>query len=490
MISALAFGILCSVTVVRPQATDDVLINPGMGLVYYHHDDRVWMYGTGIAPDDTLDWFPGISTVYFRLPWSALEPEEGKFRWDVIDTPARAWIAKGRKLAFRITCCEKFEDYATPRWVEKAGAKGNVWHCREHPEQPRWEPVYDDPVFLSKLKVLLREFAMRYDGNPDVAFVDVGTFGLYGEGHVNQTSGLSEEERFRLVRLHMGLWRQALPHTRLVMSDDVFSKRNAPEGERPLMQYALESGIGFRDDSLYIKPSAMWKHDAWAREFAASQPVVLEPCHYGSTQRETWWLGRQIESVEAHRASYFGIHGFPREHFRGNERLFADIARRLGYRFELREVRYPGCVKMGEVVRIESDWVNVGVAPRYDLTRISFTLFDANGRVAWISPGGKFDFRELRPKIDGVEYPKTVVSECHFGYVHRVKTFGDRREKEARELGYIGEDGMMPTVKPGVYTLAVSLGRADGKPEIALPLSGGRDLVYPIGMIELESVGK
>ena len=489
MISAFFLSAAClagSLVTVRPLATDEVLVNPGMGLVYYHYDNRIWAYGTVTRPDDTLDWFPGVSVIYFRVPWCALEPEEGVLRWDAIDTFARSWVAKGRKLAFRITCCEKFEDYATPRWVEKAGAKGNVWHYKDNPDMPRWEPVYDDPVFLEKLSNMICAFARRYDGNPDVAFVDVGSFGLYGEGHVGQTSKLPESERFRLGRLHMELWRKAMPRTRLVMSDDVFSQRGGNDPEPGLMAYAIGAGIGFRDDSLYLRTSNMWRHDAWAREFAKAQPVVLEPCHYMSTVIDgAWALGRQVESVEAHQASYFGIHGFPDVNYRGNEKLFADIARRLGYRFELREVRYPAVAEIGRPVQIETEWVNVGVARRYDATYLSFALLDERGNAAWIAPGGDFDFAALEPKLSGVERPVRLESVCRFGYLHRVASVDDSREAEARKLGYIGSDGMMPTLKPGVYELAVSLGRADGIPEIALPISGGRNRVYPIGKIEV-----
>ena len=42
-------------------------------------------------------------------------------------------------------------------------------------------------------------------------------------------------------------------------------------------------------------------------------------------------------------------------------------------------------------------------------------------------------------------------------------------------------------LKPGIYTLAVSVGRRDGKPEIALPLEGGIDRIYPVGKIEVVS---
>jgi hypothetical protein len=38
-------------------------------------------YGSKLEPADTLDDFPGLSTVYLRVPWAYLEPAEGRFNW-------------------------------------------------------------------------------------------------------------------------------------------------------------------------------------------------------------------------------------------------------------------------------------------------------------------------------------------------------------------------------------------------------------------------
>jgi hypothetical protein len=60
--------------VVTPEITDEALVNPGMGWVYYHYSNRLWAYGARTAPGDTLDWFPGVATIYLRVLWSDLEP--------------------------------------------------------------------------------------------------------------------------------------------------------------------------------------------------------------------------------------------------------------------------------------------------------------------------------------------------------------------------------------------------------------------------------
>ncbi|HPO36371.1 MAG TPA: hypothetical protein PLU38_01510 [Kiritimatiellia bacterium] len=108
---------------VRPEITDEALINPGMGWVCFHYSNRLWAYGSRLEPGDTLAWFPGTSVIYFRLPWCYLEPEEGRYRWDLIDAYAQPWVAQGKRIALRVTACENRFRYATPEWVQRAGAE-------------------------------------------------------------------------------------------------------------------------------------------------------------------------------------------------------------------------------------------------------------------------------------------------------------------------------------------------------------------------------
>ena len=184
----------------------------------------------------------------FKVLWSDIEPKEGEFRWDVFDSVAQNWIRAGKQMAIRIICCNQTVN-ATPDWVREAGCKGIWFKYRSETAQPRWEPVYDDPVFVAKYSNFLKAFAARYDGNASVAFVDVGSLGMYGEGHTGDTSKLSRAETDRLARLHIDLHRKYLPNTYLVISDDVAGSQSKAKELPPLLEYALANGVGFRDDS-------------------------------------------------------------------------------------------------------------------------------------------------------------------------------------------------------------------------------------------------
>jgi len=60
--------------------------NPHKGWCIHYYDNTIRNYGNRLAPDDSLHDFPGLNDIYLRLAWSYLEPEEGKFNWEVVDS--------------------------------------------------------------------------------------------------------------------------------------------------------------------------------------------------------------------------------------------------------------------------------------------------------------------------------------------------------------------------------------------------------------------
>lgn len=472
------------------------LVNPGMGFCHYAYAGRLWAYGSKLPVYDTMDWFPGCSTVYMRVLWSDIEPREGEFRWDIFDRYALPWILAGKKIALRIICCNQTCE-ACPDFVREAGAKGHTFvYVRPGSGltwPPRWEPEYDDPVFIEKFSAFLAAFAARYDGNPDVAFVDVGSFGIYGEGHSQYLDKLLKEEPERynaLAQLHLRLWRQYLPNTFLVVSDDIGGNWNT-DPDHPNMQAARELGIGFRDDSIFCQ-NPSWYHDGWARVFAQSSPVILETGHLTELgpdsviegKKGNWNPDALLKCVEDHRASYFSIHDYPDVHLKRYRRYLEAVDLRLGYRLVLEKVSYPAVVHPDEPVVITSIWHNAGVAPCYSGAHLTWSLLDKKGNICWSVTDPQFNFRSLEATIDGVCHPQTVESSVTFGHTQQ-HPMPDNCLVWANQTGR--DPGEWQVMLPsGEYTLCVSAGSALGIPQIALPLGGddGRR-IYPIGKLRV-----
>ena len=434
---------------VSPQDTGEALVNPDMGWTMHFYSNIPGNYGSKLAPADTLDDFPGLSTVYLRVPWAFLEPQEGQFNWALFDTPAQRWHDQGKQVAFRVTCSENWTAYATPEWVRKAGANGCFYRFGYGPDPnaTTWDPDFGDPIFLAKLEAFLTAMAARYDGNPRVAFMDIGTYGMWGEGHTHMSSQVPKDKELAIVKQHIDLQVRLFPRTLLCISDDV-AGHDQPGTHFPETDYALSQGVTLRDDSILVQPPPRsWYHSDMAQLFWPTLPVILEHEHYGpSKQRGAWGDGSLLlKAVEDYHASYMSIHWWPREELLENRDLIDRINRRLGYRLQLREMTWPAQVVIGEPFTVRSQWANVGVAPCYPGGTMAVTLKDEQGGIAAVLVEEGYTMSALAPKPVGEAEGHSLKSQFRMGLI-------------------------APATRPGTYSVHVSIGDRDGTPRIALPL--------------------
>lgn len=426
---------------VAPQDTAAALENPGMGWVFHFYDNVPANYGSRLEPSDTVDEFPGLTVLYLRIPWSYVEPEEGRFNWAVLDTPAERWIAKGKQVAFRISCTESWMRWATPEWVQQAGAKGyNFEPGKERADGPFWEPEYDDPVFLDKLDRFLARLAARYDGDPTVAFIDVGSFGVWGEGHTFHST--KRKWPAATVIRHLDLHRKHFKKTLLAANDD-FSF----QGDETIA-HALAHGLTLRDDSILVQAGKnAYFHAAMAQPFWPKVPVILESEHYGGSRDRGCWKDGSLylKAVEEYHASYASIHWWPREFLNECQDLIARINLRLGFRLQLLDASWPARIPVGGAWRFQARWRNAGVAPCLPGGFPTVTFKDAKGGLAGVFVDEHFDMRAL-PVGDP-----------------------DKAEPRAQDA-----DFTLPfNLKGGKYDVFISVGARTGTPRIALPLGDG-----------------
>ena len=396
-----------------------VLENPHKG--WYHHfpDNNPNKYV--IARDADLLEFPGIDHLYMRLAWSYLEPSEGKFDWVFIDRIIDKWTANGLGIAFRISCKETSTDrteqqYATPLWVKEAGAKGGHYRMGEAvgPDAP-WEPLYDDPVFLEKLERFLAAFAARYDRQPWLRYMDIGSIGDWGEGHswASSRKTLSFAVRKAHIDLHLKYFRQA----QLMISDDYVHELPDPAEREALHRYILANGISYRDDSIMVKGNFSQSADRFtvrSPEFFAdaylTKPTVLELDHYRRVKQLGDWAAQPGSAahefgkgktgpdffrgaIELLRATYIGYHGDAREWLDDNPELTKELLNRCGYWLFPMAIDLPQKVTAGAVTPCRLILENRGVAPPYQPYELRVKFSD--GQSSWVGVAGQADRKWL-----------------------------------------------------------------------------------------------
>ncbi len=376
------------------------LANPDKG--WYHHmlDNGVHKYLVG--DESEITGLTGLDHFFIRLAWGFFEPEEGAYDWSYIDDIVEKYIPKGYKVSVCVTCKETGgapnsvpEEidgvlYATPSWVRRAGTRGVV------PKEfgpPVWTPYWDDPVFMEKLDRFHRAFADRYDGQPWLRYIIIGSIGEWGEGHTNNSTRIppTEEE----VRAHMDLYLKHYTETQLVVYDDLLYWHKPDSVVQTLLDYAVQNNISMADASPMVEWYVDTRLDSWSVSHPhffdrvyRTMPTVFELQHYRIVKSDGNWLGSNGEevipehgvsgadifrnSVRLIHPTYISFHGDIGQWLKDNPDLTNELLNLCGYWYFPLSVRTLSADK--DQLRLSIKWINKGVAPAYHPYNLSIKL--------------------------------------------------------------------------------------------------------------------
>jgi len=311
-----------------------VLLNPHKGW-YWHYIDCGYSRPR-YRDDETIigdaEAFP-CRQLYLRFDWCDVNPEENVWDFSYLDSIMDEWGKKGYVFSMRM-CCFQTE---VMRWGNNQRATPAYVRERAHGyplENNAWEPDYGDPYFLEQVEKTLRKLGERYGRDPRVEFVDVGSFGRYGEGHTQHAI-----YPFEILRHHIAMTRAAFPEKLVLVNDDML--RHNPEAKDALIAYCLENGVGIRDDSICVAgPSRSAPGFDTLRDprlfdpFYPNYPVDIEFAHGELIPEDVWQGGYPaMASLKRTHATYAGFHDYPGRFLAQNEGFVRYCANRLGYWF-------------------------------------------------------------------------------------------------------------------------------------------------------------
>jgi len=389
------------------------LNNPHKGWYLHYYDNGITAYFDKENPDDYLLDFPCFNHVYLRLGWNYLEPQEGEYNWEFLDEVIRRWWAQDRRISFRISCKETGDQtYATPQWVFEAGAKGEM-------VQGCFEPDYGDPIFLEKFGNFMMAFGARYDGAPFLEFVDVGSFGEWGECH---TEGTSERAwPVEVMKEHIDIHTRAFKKTTVLGNYDIVAIRRTYDGtEEELQAYMLNQGLGSRVDSGCVSfyadrygLSSMHEPHLF-QPYWRTKPIDLEFGHYSHVQNTQSWNEGYPMIAAAHEIhpTFAGFHGFARQWLNDNPHYAKVLGNLVGYWYFPQTAYLPATIRAGQRLAMGMVWENRGVAPAYTRFKLYLKLVnqktgetdlislrEADNR-KWVANEPAEDIYSIRPRKD------------------------------------------------------------------------------------------
>jgi hypothetical protein len=375
------------ILILKPQLSEVYFPNPGIG--WQNSSETPTSMGVQesvLYPDRR------------EIAWSILNPAEGIYDWAVLDERLQAAAAAGNQFSFRVYTMigESFGGHMVPGWVLGKGAT-------LLPETG--EPDYSNCVYQEEWGRFVNELVRTYDGNPNIAFIDISGYGNFNEwswqdsqtdwdsdweaGYLNGSANsdlfetLDGQARRRLADMFIG---GSFDHHECHLSNgDIRVSNYAYVGFQKtqlVMPYAgivqatqyvfsRRKDVGFRYDCLGRNGErVMEKVGSIVSEIWMTAPVVFEFCKPDQFD---------LEDARALLAAGHGsiVHD---NNWKFDSSLLKELIRDAGYRYFIKDATLQ---MNGQLIAIQMDWQNIGYAPSYPKMgqefQMRFYLVDATG---------------------------------------------------------------------------------------------------------------
>ena len=318
--------------------------------------------------------YPDTTMAYCRWIWSVMEPEEGKYRWEVIEGALEAARVRGQTLQVRM---QPYGGDDVPEWFWEAGGvrqrKATTYGFRE--------PDINHPLYMKHWSEFIRAFGERFDGNPNLESFDIAYGGPWGEMGGNATRATSK----KLVDVYLRSFRK----TQLVSMLGAHGCAYAATKKSRKIGWRADCFGDVRTEGRGRVPDNLcWNHmhDAYPREVIENgvqeawrtAPVTFETCWtVGHWHEQGWdvdWILEQ--GYKYHLSVFMPKSCYIPEEWTGK---IEEFNRRMGYRFVLRQMLLPLEGKAGRRFKVQVWMDNVGCAPIYRPYRFAYR-FRQGGR--------------------------------------------------------------------------------------------------------------
>lgn len=204
--------------------------------------------------------------------WNKLNPAKGVYDWTELEKLLNALAEHNMTYALRVlpytpsfikSDFPPQEEYDwTPPFVYEMGAKkiqidlrGTDFHA--------YAPVWDDSIYIWAAKMFAKALAEKYDGDPRIEYIDVRTFGEWGEWHTSHMLG-SVMPADSVLKDMLDYYASVFKKTQLVLPSNGFGD---------VYTHALDLGITKRDDGFIGIPG---RPDTLLRAYNANLPTIAE----------------------------------------------------------------------------------------------------------------------------------------------------------------------------------------------------------------------
>ena len=349
----------------------EIITNPGMGWVLY-----------GLPSDQSFETLAMGKTGYMRFEWSTLNPEEGVYNWEPVQRYIDEWSSEGMQFSFGVMSANTSGSaLATPMWVFDKGAAYTMGPIeQDSTDLTHYIPVWDDPVYVEECAKFAAAMAEQFDGNPDVAFIDIRNYGNWGEMHnypfQKYAAALDDEGIKPLIQPYIDSFKK----TRLVLCWPEPPFKNTS-------QWAVDNNIGLRRDGMMGR---MGWGGSRGDEIALAKdktPIIWEfiSGYRGLENQEgrPWNDEDFFMCLEMSTPDYIGMGQWGDDAqymYSQKEELIKKAANMMGYHFAMTKASFTNMVTADEAGAVEVTIENSGVNRQLTDCVVKLTLLGSDNK--------------------------------------------------------------------------------------------------------------
>ncbi|SHK90436.1 beta-galactosidase [Fibrobacter sp. UWB12] len=276
--------------------------------------------------------------------WNKLNPAKDVYDWTELDKLLDALAEHNMGYALRVLPYSPSfvkgndapeEDYDwTPKFVYESGAK-KITATVQWNGYRATVPVWDDPVYLQAAKDFGTALAKKYDGDPRIEYIDIRSFGEWGEWHASHLNG--SEMPSEAVQIEM------LDHYASVFKKTLLVLPSSGMGN--VYTHALSLGITKRDDGFISIPG---RPDSLVRAYEANLPTIAEnQAGYATMLNNNdiipggylkWTPQRWVDAITTAHLTYYVLDQDSDEgykFYKENKALADSMSKVIGYNFRV-----------------------------------------------------------------------------------------------------------------------------------------------------------
>ncbi len=376
-----SFADEASLYIDMPENEELITKNPGKGWIRYGVNSNE-VYDAALA--EKALYYSKVG--YYRYTWNAIEPEEGQYNWKPIDDAIESWASKGMTFGFGVMCLDTTspEQFVTPKWVFDAGAEYFFGVGTQSGDSSpgsvnasgTYLPIQDDPIYMEKAENFVKAMAERYDNDPRVEFIDIRTYGNYGEFHILDCPPGYPPISNEAMHWHIDMHTKYFKNTQIIVPSGFSYTVNKSVVEA---DWIYNKGVGVRHDGGY-SPSK----DTFG--FHGHEPAINEqgPPYEQFKASKGFHHDLYLDYIGKTKFSYMDIGEWGRNtetFIKEQEPIIKYLTNKIGYHFVLKGAELPSAVTAGQNFNVTFDWINKGITYLYKDAVIDVALLDQNDKV-------------------------------------------------------------------------------------------------------------